>query len=81
MTLLDALSKWAGLSGPALIQALEAAAAALPDLAPTIKDWIAKLTAGLSPDNIIALSGTILTEAANVAQGKFAGEPHPSDLA
>ena len=81
MTLLEVLSKWAGLSGPVLFRALEAAAASLPDAAPTIRDWIAKLQAGLSSENIIALSGSILTEGGNIAQGKFSGKQRPSDLA
>ena len=80
MTLLEALSKWAGLSGPALIRALEAAMAALPDLAPTIQGWISKLNEGLSAQNVMALSATLLNEGTNIGRGKFSGTQRPQDL-
>jgi len=80
MTLLEALSKWAGLSGPALIRALESAATALPDLAPTIQGWIGKLNEGLSAENIMAISATLLAEGGNLGQGKFEGKQHSQDL-
>lgn len=81
MTLLEMLAKWAGLSGPKLIQALEAAAAAAPDLAPAIEEWIIKLNAGLSPANIMAIASQVLAEAAQVGQGQFSGTQKPQDLA
>ena len=81
MTLLDILAKWAGLAGPELIEFLRRAAAAAPDLAPKIEEWIAALTQGLSSANITAIAGSILSEASDVSQGHFKGEQHPNDLA
>ena len=80
MTLIDILSKWAGLSGPELIAFLERAAVDYPDAAPKIQEWIAALNQGLSPASIMGLSAVLLTEGQHVLQGQFYGTQKSQDL-
>ena len=79
MTLLDIITKWAGISGSKLIEFLEAAAAAAPDLAPKAEEWIDALKAAGSPENLVALASVLPAEIANIAQGKLDPRDHPSD--
>lgn len=80
MSLIDLLSKIAGLSGPELIAFLERVGTEMPDLKPKADDLIAALNTALSGENLVAIGGAVLAELGQIGQGKFSGRPHPSDL-
>ena len=79
MTLLEIIAKWGGFSAPNLIDALRAAAAAAPDVAPLLNQFIEKVTAATTQVNLIALASDVLNEAKDIGQGIIRPHDHPSD--
>lgn len=80
MKILDILEKAAG-AGSGLVDVLEKAKAAAPDLAGEIDGVLAKLGAAVDPANLVALAEAIPGEIANIAKGKIDPRDHPSDAA
>lgn len=74
MTFIDLIAKIAGLAGGELIRVLSEIGTEYPDLRATAEKWIAALQTPLPIAEIQA-------ELANIAQGKFDGRKHPSDIA
>jgi hypothetical protein len=81
MTLADVLGKWFGMSGPGLLALFLRLKSAAPDAAATIDAIIVKLQQAATVENLLAFAGFILAEGGQIAQFKFKGEQHPSDLA
>jgi hypothetical protein len=81
MKLVDIFAKWFGMSGPVLVALLLRLKELAPDSAAIIDMMLAKLDAAATPENILAFATFVMQEGGDVLQGKFKGEPHPSDLA
>lgn len=79
MKLLDLLVK-AGLDIADLVKRLEAAALAVPDLAPSLHTLIAKLQAPLDPGNLEAVVHAATSELKDIAQLKIVSKDHPGGL-
>jgi hypothetical protein len=80
LTLLDLLSKAAGLAGPELEALLSRIEVELPDFAPLARKWLDALHTGVAHDNLVAVGKAVVTELGDIAQGKTDGKIHPSDM-
>lgn len=80
MTLLELISKAAGLAGPELLALLRKVAAELPDFAPLATKWITALESSLAQANLVALGKDVVQELGAIAQGNLDGRKHPSDV-
>ena len=78
MTILELISRWAGASGD-LVALLTAAGNAAPDLKPKADEWIDKLGAAVSPENLANLAAALPAEAADILRGHLNPKDHPSD--
>lgn len=79
MTILDLISKAAGLAGPELIALLERIIQQFPDLAPIAQRWLNALNGAIGRENLVALGKDVVNELGDIAGGNIDGRPHPSD--
>lgn len=80
MNLLDWLVKLAGAKdGSGLIVLLEKGGDVAPDLKPVADEWIAKLNAAASIENLAAVAPALVAELSNIAQGKIEPRDSPSN--
>lgn len=78
MTVADIL-KVLGFAADGLADYLRAIATKFPELEPTVAEWLAKLEAPLSGDNLVAVFKVLPEQLLNIVQGKLDPRPHPSD--
>lgn len=71
--------KWLGFSADALASFLRELVDKVPTAGPQVEEWIVKLYAPLSAENILALLTQLPKEALDIAQGKIVPRQHPSD--
>lgn len=79
MTLLDILTH-AGVEIADIVARLEAAATAVPDLAPSLHTLIAKLQTPIDPANLAGVGRAAVAELGDIAQGKIVSKDHPGGL-
>jgi hypothetical protein len=80
MTIVQWLEVLAGPGAP-LVALLRKVAEELPDLAPAIQEWIAKLESIPAAGNLAEVGAAIPRELLNIASGKLEPTNRPSDLA
>jgi hypothetical protein len=81
MKIAELLAQWFGLTAAQLVNVLLKLKETAPDLADKI-DWILmRLDMSATVENLGQVGAMLLAEFSDVAQLKFRGEQHPSDLA
>ncbi len=80
MSILDLISKAAGLAGPELLKLLQYVKDNAPDLAPEAEKAIQALSEAVGPTALGALGVAVVKELTEIGGGKFDGRHHPSDV-
>ena len=80
MNAFDLLTRWFGAASGDLRAMLEKIAAGDSELAPTAQAWLDKLNAAGDPGNLAGVATAVFEELKNIAQLKFDGRKHPSDV-
>lgn len=81
MTILELLTRAAGIPAAKLRELILAGASASPDLAEEAALLIAKLDSALSTENLGVIAASIASELAAIGRGEIKPHDHPSDAA
>lgn len=81
MTVLDLLTRAAGIPAAKLRELILAGAQAAPDLADEAAALIAKLDTALSTENLASVAAAVSSELAAIGRGEIDPHDHPSDAA